>query len=298
MTRAPIVTVVSNPGPIEAAWLARFADVVQIRRRIVGTISLRSLETKADERKPTVLLVHGRGHAASLWLPIMRELEEKFHFVAVDVPGFGHSAWRPPKTPSQADALSAFAAPIAELADELAAVAVVGHSLGGLIALEHALRRPAVLKALVLIGAMGLSPYISLQARLYLQAGPERLARLKELFGASAAATDGLSAELLAVRRELALAKGGARAKGAFDKLVPLRGDCVSREHALQSVSAKTLLLWGERDEAFPLPIAMKAKGLLPSAELCVLPAAHSPQIEMPGRVAVELSRFLSNTLG
>jgi pimeloyl-ACP methyl ester carboxylesterase len=53
------------------------------------------------------------------------------------------------------------------------------------------------------------------------------------------------------------------------------------------------LLLWGERDEAFPVPVAIDACARLPRAELRLLPAGHSPHVEAPGRVLEEMRRWL-----
>src|SRR2546427_252206 len=58
---------------------------------------------------------------------------------------------------------------------------LVGHSLGGLVALDFTLRRPEHVAGLVLLCSMGLGPSASMGSRLYLRAGPELLARARSL---------------------------------------------------------------------------------------------------------------------
>lgn len=289
-----IHTVVSQPGPAEARLLET-APFLVARRHVAAGRSLRTLETARGER-PLALLVHGRGHAASLWIPVARELCDLLDLVLVDVPGYGHSAFTPPASPTQDAALDAFAAPIEALARELAPDLVVGHSLGGLIALRVALTLPAPPRGLVLIGSMGLSEYAEPRARAYLHLGPERLARVRRWLP-TPSLSGATSGEIAAVRQELLRAPGAARAKPTFDRLLPLRGPACSLAARLGEVACPTLLLWGERDEAFPVPIALDARTKLRAAQLVVLPTGHSPHLEQPARVAEEITRFSKSLL-
>ncbi len=86
-----------------------------------------------------LLLIHGIGHTWRGWKPMLPHLEERFEVLAVDMPGFGHSAPFPPGLDSTPEALAD------AVEDEMARAGfdkahVAGNSLGGWIALELARR--------------------------------------------------------------------------------------------------------------------------------------------------------------
>jgi len=235
-----------------------------------------------------------------MWTPYIRKLRDRAPVIAFDLPGFGHSGANPEPPRSQEEALQFFVRPIEGALENSGPVVLVGHSLGGLVALEIALRGKLRVERLVLIGSMGLSPYVTPRARAYLRAGPERLARLASRLntkglGVSNSAKD---EDMVELRRELHLAPGGRPlAKRAFDMLVPLFADAFSRRERLAELPMPVLLIWGDHDEAFPLPIAMAARALTPNAELEVFAAGHSPHLETPDRVAARLDRFIEPLL-
>ena len=285
------------------AVLARLEGSATSKRRLGGDVALRTIESlpAAPSQAPTLVFLPGRGHSAAMWTPFIAAFRERAPVIAFDLPGFGHSgaSTKPPR--SEDEALQFFARPIEQALAEVGPIVFVGHSLGGLCAIEIALRKTLDVVGLVLIGSMGLGPYVTPRARTYLRVGPERLARLASHLrtsgpGVSHAAKD---ADMVALRHELHAVPGGRPlAKRAFDRLVPLFGDAISRRERLPELCQPTLLLWGDHDEAFPLPIAMAAQALLPRAELLVLPAGHSPHLEVPDLVLAKLEHFLEPLLG
>lgn len=121
----------------------RFADVRGSR--------LRYLVCGAGE---PLVLVHGLGGAASNWLPLAPLLEPGRRLLVPELPGHGGSEPLP-----AAPNLNAYADSLAEVAERegLFPAAVVGHSLGGAIALRLAIRRPDGVSRLVLAAAAGIS---------------------------------------------------------------------------------------------------------------------------------------------
>lgn len=300
-----IHTIVSKPGPAERALLDDLAPHYAVVPRIAGGVLLRTIASRAVQessaaegatKRGPILLVHGRGHAASLWARWLEAWAGRRDVVAVDLPGFGHSASAPlGARPRPEEGLDFFVGPIAALAAELAPSAIVGHSLGGLVALELALSARTRPEKLVLVDAMGLGPVVLPAARLYLRAGPERLARLGlGRLGPSASAKDRLGE----VRSELSRVRGGRPdAKRAFDAMLPLFGEPLHRRERLGEFDVETLLLWGERDEAFPLTTALDAMTRIRRAKLVALPAGHSPHLELAPRCIAEVDRFLDEAL-
>ena len=101
---------------------------------------------------PPLVLVHGLGGAASNWVELVPRLAAHRTLLVPDLPGHGGSGGLP-----AAPSLNPYADRVALLAEResLEPYAVVGHSLGGVVALRIALRAAAV-SALVLVSAAGI----------------------------------------------------------------------------------------------------------------------------------------------
>jgi pimeloyl-ACP methyl ester carboxylesterase len=96
---------------------------------------------------PPVLLIQGVGLPGIGWLPQIEALDSRFTVIAVDNRGVGGSAGGP--DPLTIDAMAADVAAIVEQ-ERLDRIHVVGHSMGGLIALRLALMAPSRIRSLVL----------------------------------------------------------------------------------------------------------------------------------------------------
>lgn len=96
---------------------------------------------------PTVVLVHGLGGRVDQWLPVARRLASRHRVVLVELPGHGLSPMPPPFTLDQATA--ALEATLAKTAPE--PFLLVGHSMGGVVAVNLALRHPGRVRGLVLV---------------------------------------------------------------------------------------------------------------------------------------------------
>lgn len=103
---------------------------------------------------PPLVLVHGLGGAASNWIELIPLLSARHRLLVPDLPGHGGSTALP-----AVSGLEPFADRVALVAERegMLPAPVVGHSLGGMVVLRLALRRPDDVQALVLAGAAGLS---------------------------------------------------------------------------------------------------------------------------------------------
>src|SRR5262249_6474198 len=139
----------------------------------------------ASGGREVVVLLHGRGHAGSMWFPCLPAIAARHPVLAFDLPGFGASGCRPAPGPGAGprDGLAFFVEPVEAVLRACcdgaggARFALVGHSLGGLVALELALRGRVPVSRLALVDAMGLGPHVAFAARCFFRAHPERLAR-------------------------------------------------------------------------------------------------------------------------
>ena len=114
------------------------------------TVDGRRIAYRRSGRGPTVLLLHGGVSDGREWLPLMTDVEADADVVALDVPGCGGSDDPPPRCT------------LADLADDVAGVVraldlgpvhLGGLSFGGGLALQVAVRHPAVVRSLLLFSA-------------------------------------------------------------------------------------------------------------------------------------------------
>ena len=252
---------------------------------------------------PTVVLLHGRGGAASTWFVYLTALARGHRVLAVDLPGFGMSSAPEGALDSAEDGVRFFTEPVEELLTQVARgpVAVVGHSLGGLVAVELALRGRVPVERLALVDSMGLGPEMERKARLFFRAGPERLARSLGPWAWSRLmppAPTPLGERLGALAYELLAVPGGRDAGArAFNTLVPVTGPLFHRRERLGEVKVPVLLVWGEKEDTLPLSLAEEAERRFPQARLLRVDAGHSPHQEHPERVLPELKAFLDEAL-
>jgi pimeloyl-ACP methyl ester carboxylesterase len=120
----------------------------------------------ADEGKgkKTLLFIHGLGHSHSAWIYNILTLSEQFRCIAVDLPGNGSSAAAdyPYSLQFFADCIHDF---IVE--KQLKQVYLVGHSMGGQIAMTLALKYPEVLSGLILCAPAGFEQFNDWEKNLY-----------------------------------------------------------------------------------------------------------------------------------
>lgn len=120
----------------------------------------------------TLLFIHGLGGNISHWLKQVQSLHDQYRCVAVDLPGYGHSDSLPVQ--GKNNTLMFYAAEIAAFIQQKlhGKVTLVGHSMGGQIAMITALHYPANVKRLVLAAPAGLESFTPTESRTMIQYTP------------------------------------------------------------------------------------------------------------------------------
>ena len=287
---------VTQPGPVEQTILEELRPTMKVADGVQQDAALRYLE--GGEGRDLVLL-HGRGHASTTWYPLLPALTSRFRVIAIDLPGFGHSGPAPFHSDEPEDALAYFVLPIERRLEAMGILSpiIVGHSLGGLVSLELALRGRIRPSHLVLIGSMGLGPEMLPVARAFFQAGPERLTkRLGKLVNRLSRGPGRMSetvSRLNDLEVELYTLHGSRRHPAqAFKVLAPTVSPIFHRGERLSDVSPPSLLIWGDRDEVFPVEVATRAAERMSRSELLVLPAGHAPHWEQPELITEHIMAF------
>ncbi len=236
----------------------------------------------APERSPApVLFIHGAGGNALLWGSVMNRLRGTAT-VAVDLPGHGRSPG-----PDRAG-IAAYADAVLALTDALGIEGFVaaGHSMGGGIALELALREPARVRGLALL---------SVTARLFV--APLLLQQLVEDPAAARRwiVETGYGPEVAARTRELGAAQLADVAPEVLhhDFVACSAFDARAR---LAEVRAPALVISGTEDRLTPPKYVRALAEGLPNAHLELVPGAgHMLPLEAPGPVAAALRPFLAS---
>lgn len=232
----------------------------------------------AKQRLPLVL-VHGAGGTHLHWPPGLRRLRHH-NVYALDLPGHGHSRQQGRVT------IEDYCQTLKESVDTLALPPFVlaGHSMGGAIAQEYALRHPERLAGLVLVGT---------GARLRVH--PAILQGVQEDFASAAkvicdwaiCGTSAASHRRLYLRALLdvdpAVLLGDFHACDAFDV-----------RQRLAQISVPTLVLCGDQDQLTPLKYSEYLQAHIPGARLVVVEnAGHMVMLERPQKTAEAISSFL-----
>ena len=236
-----------------------------------------------------VLFLHGLGMTRTGWDAVMQPLAKDYRCVAWDMPGYGASL------PLEDFSLEAAADAAASLIAECGGAAhVVGLSMGGMVALQLALRHPDVVRSLVLVdtspafGLDGTDPDEWQAARLApLLAGAQIEDFAEPVLRGVMAPDPDPAAVALAVQSMLRVPIAGL-----MQTIAALPAHDVRAR--LKEISLPTLVLVGELDEETPLAYSQALAEGIAGAELHVIPAAgHLTPFEAPLAVAARIGDHL-----
>lgn len=255
---------------------------------------------------PPVLLVPGLFGWAEQWTRVIPLLAGSHRVAAIDLPGFGLSP-RLSDPPSMAfhPRESTYARAVAGAMEVMGmgSATVVGHSLGGLVAMLLAAQRPERVDRLVLLATAGLGRGIVWP---FAFAGVPRIGEFAQWAATPATVraflnysvidesviTDDVVERAYRYLQGNALATGLALAKG-FSELRRSRPLGQEWRAAFAGISARALLVWGEHDPVIPPRHGFDGIHLLPHSALLVLPdCGHLTPMEKPDAVAEAILRF------
>ncbi len=250
---------------------------------------------------PTVILIHGLFVDHRSWDLIMPELAESFRVVAPDLPGFGASEKPPPSRFPYG--IEAFAEAIADLYAglELGPAAVVGHALGGAVALTLAARHPELVSRLILIDALCYESGAGRYGELALLPFVGGLV-LKQLWGRGLfrrhfqETVFGPTSSIAAPRIDRYFDAFNAPAARS-SALATLRATVDTRGIVAQTprIQAPTLVIWGRHDRVWPASLGQRLSREIRGCGFELLDSGHSPHEERPREIVRIVRRFLSD---
>jgi pimeloyl-ACP methyl ester carboxylesterase len=237
---------------------------------------------------PAVILLHGLGGDGSRWESLMQTLAPNFRVIALDQIGFGQSD-KPLANYNHA-LLAEF---LAEFAKTIGApqASLVGHSMGGYVAIYAAVHHPDLVDRLVLVDGGGLEYAPRSDHLIQIQNG-STLAETREyfelMFYDKSRITDALVRDNYARRLNVAFTIGKmqeARVKGLGRV----------NEAEARGIRAPTLILWGKHDKLLDPSDAELLNRLIPNSRVHLFDAAgHIPQIEQRDQFNQQVRDFLT----
>jgi pimeloyl-ACP methyl ester carboxylesterase len=250
---------------------------------------------RAGGEGPAVVLIHGMAGSSETWTPVLPLLAGSATVVAPDMPGHGSSA-----KPRGDYSLGALASGIRDLLILLGIdrATIVGHSLGGGVAMQFAYQFPERCDRLVLVSSGGLGREVSKLLRALSAPGAEYVLAL------------GCSQRV----RKAGIAMGGWLSKAGI-RPTPALGEVwrsysslsdpetrTAFLHTLRSVidvrgQVPTLIVWGDRDPFIPISHGRDAHAAMPASRFEVFEGSgHFPHRDSPERFAALVAEFIAAT--
>ncbi len=257
---------------------------------------------------PVILLVHGITGDSRQWNEVIPQLADHYTVIAPDLLGHGESA-----KPRGDYSLGAYAVSLRDLLIVLGhrRATVVGHSLGGGIAMQFSYEYPVFCERLVLVDSGGLGKEVHPLLRAAALPGAELALpllahrRVHQAGEAIGQALGRLGFELGHDMAEMArgyASLGDAEARRAFlhtvRAVIDLGGQRVNATDRLYLAQMiPTLIVWGRRDPLIPVEHAAIAHQHMAGSRLEIFDdAGHFPHIEEPVRFARLLLDFVEHT--
>lgn len=244
-----------------------------------------------------VLLIHGSGPGVSAWANwrlAIPDLARSARVIAPDMVGFGFSE-RPAGVAYTMDTWVRHAVGLMDALD-LQTVDLVGNSFGGGLALALAIRYPARVRRLVLMGAVGVPFPITpgLDAVWGYEPSFEAMRRLLDIFAYDRAL---VSDELAQMRYQASIRPGFQE---SFSAMFPAPRQrwvdaLASREEDIRRLPHETLIIHGRDDQVIPLTTSLTFAQWISRSQLHVYGrCGHWTQIEHAARFSRLVGDFLA----
>lgn len=255
---------------------------------------------------PVVLFIHGILGSQRQWSQLVDVMDDDHRVIVPDLFGHGDSA-----KPVGDYSLSAHAAAMRDLLDHLGVdrVTLVGHSLGGGIAMQFFYLFPERVERLVLVSSGGLGREVNLILRsatlpgaaqvLSVAASAPVLSRVEALGRGARKLGWRPGADIDAVWHGFS-SLGDRESRVAFlattRAVIDLGGQSISAHDHLGDVpSVPTMIVWGTKDRMIPVQHAHSVERVLPDSQVELFEGAgHFPHLDDPERFASVLREFIA----
>ncbi|BDX34983.1 hydrolase [Mycobacterium antarcticum] len=254
-----------------------------------------------------LLLIHGMAGSSDAWRELIPRLAKGYRVVAPDLLGHGQST-----KPRGDYSLGAFAVSLRDLLDELgiAQATIVGHSLGGGVAMQFLYQHPDYCERLILISSGGLGSDVGFILRLLSAPGaefvlpiiaPSPVLKVGNKIGSwftSSGMRNPRASEIWRAYSSFSDRPTRDAFLRTLRSVVDYRGQAVSALGKLHiRAELPTLAIWGEDDQIIPVDHGHAAMAARPGGRLEILPGVgHFAHVEAPTEVAEIIDDFMRST--
>jgi pimeloyl-ACP methyl ester carboxylesterase len=231
---------------------------IRSKRITVGSLNIRYFTGGQGE---PLIVIHGGGDGARAWLENAEALSQYYSVYIPDLPGFGHS-----QSANDRFRLPEFVRFVEDFSSALGLERfhLIGHSIGGGIAIHYALKFPQKVKGLVLVSSWCLGIETALWVRLL-----SHPALCQSLGEAGIAVFKGVKWLARLFYAPFKFANPITRVKMDIGKtMITLRGQTTVLQDRLCELTMPTLLVWGAGDRIVPAAHAYIAAELIPDCQL------------------------------
>ena len=257
---------------------------------------------------PALLLLHGLGCDHSTWQPVIESLSRSFTVIAPDLLGHGES-----DKPRADYSIGGYANGMRDLLTLLGVdrVTVVGHSLGGGVAMQFAYQFPERTERLVLVAPGGFGPEVTPAIRVITTPGFHQVMGILALPGLLQVTTRSLRvlaatripqlrdlAEVADIYESFADPRARAAIRHVVRAVVDWKGQVITMaDRAYLTEAMPICVVWGADDQVIPVEHAANAGALAPGARVAVIPnAGHFPHKDHPQRFVRIVRDFVRTT--
>lgn len=231
-------------------------------------------ESEAIAAGESLVLIHGLAESSRVWYRNAATLAERYHVYLVDLPGFGtmHHLRRHFNLPDCATWLDGWMQ-----AAGLSSAHLVGHSMGGYVAMALAALRPEKIQRLVLVDSIGAPFESGSDLKVAQYRALKAIGRTTPVFWPY-------------------IAYDYVRSGPAMVLKVAQQILALDAAEVMTAVRAPTLLVWGAEDDLIPIAMGRSLHERLAGSRLLILPRAnHFCMFEQPRAFNDALLRFLQD---
>lgn len=278
----------------ERAWAGLSSKTLR-----VGDVAW-SYSEGGDRSKPTILLIHGLGSSRDTWNDVAQQLTPYYHVIIPDLPFAGTTQVSENfdiSVPNVTEQLRRFI----EAARIQNNLNVVGHSLGGSIAMFYASQYPFDTQSLFLLSSGGvfksnntnyLKNPVYLKQLLVAQSGDLNFVMKKVMYNPP------FTPSIINNEREKLLILKAQDNKKVIDQLDALNKLYTTTSFAtmVRNIEAPTLILWGKQDQIVNVEVAQELKTIIKRSETPILldRVGHMPLLEASTKVVDAYLSFLN----
>ena len=254
---------------------------------------------------PVLLLIHGMAGTLKNWEEVVEPLALDHTVIAPDLPGHGGSG-----AGGGDYSLGSLATGLRDLLVALGheRATLVGHSLGGGIAMQFSYQFPEATERLVLVSSGGLGPEVSAILRAAALPGADLFIAATAALGSTVGTRVGRALALLGLRPSTDLAEVSRGYASLVDRdrrsaflstlhgVVDTNGQRVNAADRLYLAEGlPVLIVWGARDPIIPVQHGKNAHAAIPGSRLEIFEGVgHLPQLEAPGHFIAVLEQFIA----